>query len=229
MMLNTLITLGGESLTKESIQQLISVMQDWIPKDASIAIAFDNCYLHYISGMHDIRIEKGQTVEKGSIAEKVFRKQCKVEGLVDHTIVGIPYYGIGYPIKIDEELGVLVVILPPTYHFLKRQSLSFLTGKTEHSWHPVPIDRVSHIESMQKKTWFYSEDDAYHSIFSLKNLTYQLPESFIRIHRSYIVNISYIAEITRGISSSIELTLRNGAVLPVSQTYSNEVRTKLGF
>lgn len=216
-------------MTREGVQQLLNVMQDWIPKDASIAIALDNSYYHYISGIHDIRIEKGQTVEKGSIAEKVFKQKCKVEGLVDKSIVGIPYYGVGYPIKLDEEQGALVVILPPTYHFLNRQSLSFLTGRSELSWCPVPIEEVSHIESMQKKTWFYAKDDAYHSIFSLKDLTYQLPESFIRIHRSYIVNISFIEEINRNISSSIELTLKNGTILPVSQSYSNDVRKKLGF
>ena len=49
--------------------------------------------------MHDIRIQKGQTIEKGSIAETVLKKKCKVEKLIDDSIFGIPYYGIGYPIQ----------------------------------------------------------------------------------------------------------------------------------
>ena len=52
---------------------------------------------------------------------------------------------------------------------------------------------------------------------------------FIRIHRSYIVNISYIKEISRDFSSNIQITLKDGTVLPVSQTYSANVRKKLGF
>ena len=56
----------------------------------------------------------------------------------------------------------------------------------------LPIEEISHIESLQKKTWFYANDQGYQSIYTLKDLSYQLPNSFLRIHRSYIVNISYI-------------------------------------
>ena len=216
-------------MTNEDIQQLVSVMQDWIPKDASIAIAHDNRYLHYISGVHDIRIKKGQTVEKGSIAESVFKKGCRVEQLMDDSIFGVSYYGIGYPVDVNEEKAALVIILPTTYHFLKKQPLSFLTGRMNDSWCPIPLEQISHIESQQKKTWFYADDEMYSIIYTLKELSFQLPSNFLRIHRSYIVNISSIIDISRGFSSTMQLTLRDGTVLPVSQTYSNQVRTKLGF
>jgi len=216
-------------LINENIQQLVGIMKDWIPEDASIAIAVGNRYLHYISGMHDIRIKKGQEVEKGSIADSIFKHETRVEGLMDDSIFGVSYYGIGYPITVDNEVGALVIILPTNYHFTKREPLTFLTGKVDDTWCPVPIDQVAYIESLQKKIWFYSDKEPYSLIHTLKNLEFLLPDSFLRIHRSYIVNISHIEEISRDFTSNIQLKLKDGSVLPVSQTYSNQFRTKLGF
>lgn len=216
-------------LRSESVQQLVSVMQDWIPNDASIAIAIDNYYLHYVSGQHDIHIKEGQTVLEGSIAESVVKKGSRVEMLMDDSIFGVSYYGIGYPIELNEKKGAFVIILPTTYHFLKKETLTFLTGKINNSWCPVPLEKVTYIESQQKKTWFYADDEMYSIIYTLKELSYLLPNNFLRIHRSYIVNIQSIVEISRDFSSMIQLTLKDGTVLPVSQTYTNQVRKKLGF
>ena len=149
--------------------------------------------------------------------------------LMDDAIFGVPYFGIGYPISIEEKDSALIIILPATYHFLQKQSLTLLTGKDEDCWYPIPIEDISYIESLQKKTWFHTSEKGYHSIYTLKNLSYQLPDNFLRIHRSYIVNILFITEISRDISSNIQITLRNGMILPVSQTYAADVRKKLGF
>lgn len=216
-------------MADESLQELISVVKDWIPKEASIAVASNYAYLHYISGMHDIRIQEGQKIEKGSIAETVFKKKRKVEMLMDDAIFGVPYFGIGYPISIEKKESALIIILPATYHFLKRQTLTLLTGKNENCWYPIPIEEIFYIESLQKKTWFHTNEKGYHSIYTLKDLSYQLPDNFLRIHRSYIVNLLFIDEISRDISSNIQITLRNGTILPVSQTYVANVRKKLGF
>ncbi|QUW20442.1 LytTR family transcriptional regulator DNA-binding domain-containing protein [Sporosarcina sp. Marseille-Q4063] len=216
-------------MTNEGLQQLVSLMKDWIPDEAAIAVATDNAYSQYISGAHDIRIQKGQMIEKGSVAETVIKKKCKVEKLVDDSIFGVPYYGIGYPIQIEEKEGALIIILPTTHPYSKQQTLTFLTGRNENIWCPIEIKDVSHIESLQKKTWFYTNNEGYQSIYTLKDLTFQLPTNFIRIHRSYIVNISYIMEISRDFSSNIQITIKDGTVLPVSQTYSADVRKKLGF
>jgi two-component system, LytTR family, response regulator LytT len=216
-------------LTNEGLRQLVSLIKDWIPDDASIAVATNNAYSQYISGAHDIRIKKGQMIEKGSVAETVIKKRCKVERFVDDSIFGVPYYGVGYPIAVEEKEGALIIILPTTHPVLKQQPLTFLTGRNENLWCPIAIEDVSHIESLQKKTWFYTNNEGYQSIYTLKELTFQLPTSFLRIHRSYIVNISYIMEISRDFSSNIQITLKDGTVLPVSQTYSAVVRKKLGF
>ncbi|MFJ7669728.1 LytTR family transcriptional regulator DNA-binding domain-containing protein, partial [Lysinibacillus sp. NPDC097195] len=51
------------------------------------------------------------------------------------------------------------------------------------------MDKISYIESLQKRTWFYVETDQFKTSITLKELQMRLPPFFIRIHRSYIVNI----------------------------------------
>lgn len=216
-------------MKKIDIERVLAVLQDWIPEDASIAIAVEHHYLYYRSGKHDIRIKKGQRIENGSIAQAVYQKKARVEALIDDSIFGVPYYGIGYPIVEDYIEGALIIILPPSYHFLKTEPLSFLTGKTTYDWIPIAVNQIAYIESKQKKSWFFANGSEYSLIYTLKELTNTLPSSFIRVHRSFIVNISYIEKISRDFSSAIQLTLKDGTIIPVSQTYSSDIRRKLGF
>ncbi|HWO96759.1 MAG TPA: LytTR family DNA-binding domain-containing protein [Bacillus sp. (in: firmicutes)] len=207
-------------------------IEDWIPPEASVAFAGTDQYLDYFSGIHDIRIRPGQPIPSGSITERVYRKKCRVESLVDESVFGIPYYGVGYPIEDQNGFnGALTVILPPSYSFKRQAPVSFITGKQGEIWSPISIDQIAYIESNQKKTWFYTADGQYSAIHTLKILEQRLPSTFLRIHRSYIVNISFIQQISRDLSSNLILTLKTPeqTSLTVSQTYVLSVRRTLGF
>jgi two-component system, LytTR family, response regulator LytT len=208
------------------------LIKDWIPPEASVAFADKYQYLDYISGFHDIQIRPGQPIPSGSITERVYRQQARVESLVHESVFGIPYYGIGYPIEDANGFnGALNVILPPSYSFKKDSFLSFITGKQGEFWCPIPIEEIAYIESNQKKTWFYTIDGQYSTIQTLRDLEQRLPDSFIRIHRSYIVNISFIKQLSRDLSSNLSLNLKlpDHPELTVSQTYVPSVRRILEF
>ncbi len=209
--------------------QYVEILKEWIPKEASVAIAIEGIYTHYVSGIHDIGIEVGKPVQQGDIANEVMIKKKKIEHYIEDSNYRASYYGIGYPIRLEEKEAVIVIILPPFHQSDPTERLVFLTGKYDDSWYPVLVEEISHIESLQKKIWFYKENETYQSIYTLKELTDLLPNHFLRIHRSYIINIKQIIEITRDFSSNIIITLKNGAVLPVSQSYSVPVRKALGF
>ena len=207
-------------------------MKDWIPPEASVAFADKNQYVDYLSGIHDIQIRPGQPIPSGSITERVYQQRGRVESLVDESVFGIPYYGVGYPIEDQNGFnGVLTVILPPSYLLEKQSSFSFITGKQGEIWSPTPIDQIAYIESNQKKTWFYTKDGQYSTIQTLRALEQRLPSSFLRIHRSYIVNISFIQQLSRDLSSNLILRLKipDSPELTVSQTYIPNVRRILGF
>ncbi|WP_301723141.1 LytTR family DNA-binding domain-containing protein [Planococcus shixiaomingii] len=220
---------GESAMETVLIEQMGFMLGDWIPKEASIAVAVAGRYVYFKAGAHDLKVQIGEAVPKGSIAEQTLKEVKRVEKLVEASSLGSTYYGIGYPVEIQGQTAALVVILPATYIIQKRQTVRFLTGKLEEVWRPVPIGQVIYIESSQKKTWFYANEETYCSIHTLKNLKEQLPDVFLPIHRSYIVNINYIEEISRDVASNYILTMKDGAVLPVSQNYATSVRERLGF
>ena len=156
------------------------------------------------------QIYPGQLIPTGSITERVLHQKSRVEGLINDSVFGIPYYGVGYPIEGPQEYsGAITVILPPRYASKKQLTLSFLTGKQDEFWMPIPVDQIIRIEGNQKKTWFYTADGQYSTIYTLKYLEENLPDSFLRIHRSYIVNVSFIHKISRDISSNLRVILKD--------------------
>lgn len=216
-----------------AIRQFSKFIKDWVPKEASIAVAGEDKYITYIPGSHDIKINQGQSIPPGSITERVYLQKRRVESLVDKSVFGIPYYGVGYPLE-DADIGfrgALTVILPPEYSFTTHTSVSFIVGRRDELWVPIAVEQIIYIESNQKKTLIYTEEGCFSSKYPLKTLEQQLSNSFIRIHRSYIVNISYIKQFSRDISSNLEVTLKepNGASLAISQSYVQSVRNILGF
>jgi DNA-binding LytR/AlgR family response regulator len=222
----------SENFRNMNTLKIPKFIKDWIPPEASVAIANKDQYLDYLSGIHDIQIRPGQPIPTGSITERVYQQRSRVESLVNESVFGIPYYGIGYPIEDKTGFnGVLTVILPPSYSFKKQSSFSFITGKQGEIWSPTPIDQIAYIESNQKKTWFYTTDGQYSTIHTLRALEQMLPSSFLRIHRSYIVNISFIQQLSRDLSSNLILRLKTPDCpeLTVSQTYVPSVRRILGF
>lgn len=207
-------------------------VKDWIPPEASIAIADRLQYVNYISGIHDIKIQPGQQIPSGSIAERVLQERERVELLVPESVFGIPYYGVGYPIENRTGLqGALTVILPPLYTLEKASPLTYITGKQGEFWIPTPVEEIAYIESHQKKTWFYTTNGKYSTIQTLKELEERLPDPFLRIHRSFIVNIVFVQHLYRDLSSNLILKLKmpDSPELTVSQTYVPNIRRKLEF
>lgn len=149
------------------------------------------------------------------------RKQLQEEILQQLTNL----QGDWMPIEINGEQAALVVLLPSD----QMNPLRMLTGKHDDEWYPVPIEQITHIESYQKKTFFYTEDGQFSVSSTLKELERRLPEIFLRIHRSYIVNTAKISKISRDFSSNLVVRVVDGTELPVSQSYVNDVKCRLGF
>lgn len=223
------MALNNLAITKEELEQYKIILEDWIPKDSSIAIATNNSYVYFSPSIHHVHLKLEKTIAPSSIAATVLSTRRKTEVLIDETIFENPYYGLGYPIVIDGQHAALIVIFPSTYLPTKQSEYKFLTGKQDEDWMPVPIHEISHIESLQKKTWFYRDNEQFRANITLKDLERKLPEYFIRIHRSYILNIYFIDKITRDLASNFVIVLKSGAELPVSQSYSNNLRKSLEF
>lgn len=55
------------------------------------------------------------------------------------------------------------------------------------------------------------------------------PDSFIRVHRGYIVNLHNVTEIERWFNNTFNLKLIDGSKVPVSRSYMKKIRTALQF
>jgi hypothetical protein len=63
---------------------------------------------------------------------------------------------------------------------------------------------------------------------TLAEMEETLPSTFLRVHRSYLVNTAFVKSITRDVAGTGTLILTNGAEIPVSRRTMPQVRQALG-
>ncbi|MFJ8245391.1 LytR/AlgR family response regulator transcription factor [Peribacillus asahii] len=86
------------------------------------------------------------------------------------------------------------------------------------------------VESSEGKCMIKTKDDAFKVSEALVALEKKLQDSsFMRVHRSYIVNIHYISEIQPWFNSTYNLIMNDGSNVPVSRTYIKELKQLLQF
>ena len=213
----------------EVLENYRTILSDWLPAGASIAIAVQNTFIYFASGHANISLRVGSKVPENSMAYRVLTERKKIDAIMETTLFETPYYAIGYPIQFQEQPGALIIVLPPLYR-PQQNVLELLTGKDENDdYIPILIQEIQYFESLQKKIWIYRNENQYKTSITLKELQTRLPSNFVRIHRSYIVNLKYISRISKDYSSNYIIFLKNGVELPVSQSYVHNLKTALEF
>ncbi|MCX6271914.1 MAG: LytTR family transcriptional regulator DNA-binding domain-containing protein [Bacteroidetes bacterium] len=94
--------------------------------------------------------------------------------------------------------------------------------------HVIPIDKIHYIESQDDYVMVYSETGNYLKEKTMKYFELHLPpQEFLRIHRSYIVNISQITAIELYGKDTHLAMLKCGAKLKVSAEGYKKLRERL--
>ena len=84
--------------------------------------------------------------------------------------------------------------------------------------HVLPVDRIDYVEAQDDYVAFKSEGKQYLKDQTLSAVEETLePSRFVRIHRSYILNIDRIAKVELYAKDSRMAILRDGTRLPVSR------------
>jgi two-component system LytT family response regulator len=109
------------------------------------------------------------------------------------------------------------------------QKLERVVVKDGTKVHIIPIDRLDYVEAQDDYIALRSEKKNFLKQQTISSIEAQLdPKKFVRIHRSYIVNLERIARIEPYTRDSRVAVLNDGAQLPVSRSGHAKLKTLLG-
>ncbi len=88
-------------------------------------------------------------------------------------------------------------ISPSTLHEMPSTDTIFL--KTDYRIVKVSIPQIRYVEAMSEylKVWIEGEAKPIITLLSMKKMEERLPDNFMRIHRSYIINLNKIQEVNK--------------------------------
>jgi two-component system LytT family response regulator len=109
------------------------------------------------------------------------------------------------------------------------QKLERVVVKDGTKVHIIPIDRLDYVEAQDDYIALRSEKKNYLKQQTISSIEGQLdPKKFVRIHRSYIVNLERIARIEPYTRDSRVAVLGDGTQLPVSRSGHAKLKMLLG-
>ena len=93
----------------------------------------------------------------------------------------------------------------------------------------LDVSRISYIESVERKSFVYTEDDVYESKLKLYEMEEKLCQlGFFRLSKSCLLNLKFIRSIRNDVERRLRLTLSNGEQVLVSRQYAEEIKRRLG-
>jgi DNA-binding LytR/AlgR family response regulator len=104
-----------------------------------------------------------------------------------------------------------------------------VSGKLDRETFFIPLGEVLYFETIDNKTFFYTNDKIYETTTKIYQLEEKLAETpFVRISKSSIMNIQKVKSIRAEENSKLIATLVNGEKIVVSRQYMQSIKTKLG-
>ncbi len=87
---------------------------------------------------------------------------------------------------------------------------------------------IFYIEYVDRKCFFYTESEVYERRLTLTQLGRELPETFIQVSKTTILNIYMVKEINASLlNGNLYVTLQNGEELLVSRYFAKELKEKI--
>ncbi|KOO37379.1 LytR/AlgR family response regulator transcription factor [Priestia koreensis] len=94
----------------------------------------------------------------------------------------------------------------------------------------IDVQHILFVATSEGKTVIQTKEESFKIADTLVTIEKKLmSDTFLRVHRSYLVNIHQIVEIEPWFNSTYNLVMKNGLKVPVSRTYVKELRQRIGF
>jgi two-component system LytT family response regulator len=91
----------------------------------------------------------------------------------------------------------------------------------------VPVDRIEYLEARRDYVAVHAPPNRYLVHLTLSHLEAHLPaDRFLRIHRSFVVNLNYVTELHPVGNSQLEVLLTSGAKIVASRSRSRALRSR---
>ncbi len=104
----------------------------------------------------------------------------------------------------------------------QKKAIKTLTVKLGDKILLIKLSDIVHVQAEDKYVFLHTVDGKKHlTDFTLSALEEKLPEEFLRIHRSEIINTEYIKEIRKGFNGALVFVLNNAEETRVTSSRSN--------
>ncbi|MCL2739075.1 MAG: LytTR family transcriptional regulator DNA-binding domain-containing protein [Bacteroidales bacterium] len=135
-----------------------------------------------------------------------------IEGLLFYTIIILSYSQYVHHACLSEEIQSLRQTLEKQAGALKRVAV-----KDRREIHVIPIEEIDYLEACGDYVRLHTAKGVFFKENTMKFFEEKLPSlQFIRIHRSFIVNVHQVAKIELYEKESYRLYLKNGKTLKAS-------------
>lgn len=141
----------------------------------------------------------------------------------DHAVEGFRVNALDYllkPVSYEEFLEAATRALPDSSHASivreEAKKPGFLLVKSEYRLLRIPLEDIEYLEGLKDYVKIYVSSDSKPvlSLMSMKAVADALPQpDFLRVHRSFIVNISKVRIVERN------TIIMGGRCIPVSDSY----------
>lgn len=92
----------------------------------------------------------------------------------------------------------------------------------------LPVEEIVYLEASGDYTIITTKTDQFVSSSGIGKLDEIMnPDTFIRVHRSTIINLNFLKEIERHFNGGMVVKMQNGKSFPVSRTYAKAIRKKV--
>lgn len=105
---------------------------------------------------------------------------------------------------------------------LQKQTKNCLQINTKDKFIRIPYSEIKYIESVGRKAVIYDSNKNTAVPKKLDDLEKLLPDCFLRVHKSYLININMVEQI-----KNYKITLFNGDVIPVSKSKYPQTKSRI--
>lgn len=105
---------------------------------------------------------------------------------------------------------------------LQKQTKNCLQINIKDKFIRIPYSEIKYIESVGRKAVVYCMDKNTTMPKKLDDLEKLLPDCFLRVHKSYIININLVEQI-----KNYKITLFNGDVIPVAKSKYPQTKSRI--